>query len=93
MTWSDLVQKVSEQFPHLEQRVIETCVRSLFSEISSTLSKGGRVELRGFGVFEVRKRKARTGSNPRTGDSVSVPEKSVPFFKAGKLLRDKLNKS
>ena len=91
MTRSDLVQTVSEKFSHLDQSVIESCIRSLFVEITDALSKGGRVELRGFGVFEVRHRKARLGRNPRTGASVSVPDKSVPFFKAGKSLREHLN--
>ena len=57
----------------------------------STLAKGDRVELRGFGAFSVKARDARQGRNPRTGESVQVDEKKVPFFKTGKLLRDRLN--
>lgn len=91
MTRSELVQQVSERHQELTARQVEECVSVILNEITAALSKGGRVELRGFGVFETRHRKARTGRNPRTGDSVHVPSKAVPFFKAGKQLREKLN--
>ncbi len=65
----------------------------ILGRMTETLSEGGRVELRGFGAFSVRSRPARTGRNPRTGETVEVPAKSVPFFKSGKELRERLNAS
>ena len=60
-------------------------------EIAATLTRGGRVELRGFGAFSVKQRNARVGRNPRTGEAVSVAAKRLPYFKTGKQLREKLN--
>ncbi|MBF9030370.1 integration host factor subunit beta [Rhodobacterales bacterium HKCCE3408] len=91
MIRSELIQKLSEENPHLYQRDVERIVNAIFEEIIDALSNGDRVELRGFGAFSVKKRDSRTGRNPRTGESVEVDEKHVPFFKAGKLLRDRLN--
>lgn len=93
MTRSELIQKVHKLNPGLTAQQAEKGVEMIFSEICSTLATGGRVELRGFGVFTVRKRDARNGRNPRTGDVVNVDEKFVPFFKAGKNLREKLQKA
>lgn len=91
MIRSELIQKISEENPHLFQRDVERIVNTVFEEIISAMARGDRVELRGFGAFSVKKRDARTGRNPRTGEAVSVDEKAVPFFKTGKLLRDRLN--
>ncbi|WP_340252525.1 integration host factor subunit beta [Roseobacter sp. HKCC-CH-9208] len=91
MIRSELVQKLAEENPHLYQRDIERIVAAIFDEIIEAMARGDRVELRGFGAFSVKKRDARVGRNPRTGETVSVEEKHVPFFKAGKLLRDRLN--
>jgi len=91
MIRSELIQKLSEENPHLYQRDVERIVNAIFEEIIEAMARGDRVELRGFGAFSVKKRDARIGRNPRTGASVSVDEKHVPFFKAGKLLRDRLN--
>jgi integration host factor subunit beta len=91
MIRSELIQKVADENPHLYQRDVERIVSTIFDEIVEALSKGDRVELRGFGAFSVKHRDARIGRNPRTGESVPVEEKHVPFFKAGKLLRDRLN--
>ena len=66
-------------------------MNTIFEEIIEAMAEGDRVELRGFGAFSVKKRDARLGRNPRTGDAVEVEEKHVPFFKTGKLLRDRLN--
>ena len=66
-------------------------VTAIFGEIAGALARGDRVELRGFGAFSVKRRDARMGRNPRTGDSVPVAEKHIPFFKTGKQLRDRLN--
>ncbi|MDW4550827.1 integration host factor subunit beta [Defluviimonas sp. D31] len=91
MIRSELIQKISEENPHLFQRDVERIVNTIFEEIIEALARGDRVELRGFGAFSVKKRDARIGRNPRTGESVDVEEKHVPFFKTGKLLRDRLN--
>jgi integration host factor subunit beta len=91
MTKSELVLRLAEKNPHLFQRDVERIVGTIFDEISNALARGDRVELRGFGAFSVKSREARVGRNPRTGEAVSVSEKYVPFFKAGKDLRDRLN--
>ena len=91
MIKSELVAKISQANPHLYQRDVERIVNTVFGEISNALSRGDRVELRGFGAFSVKTRPARMGRNPRTGAAVSVAEKTVPFFKTGKEMRDRLN--
>ena len=91
MIRSELIQKIADDNPHLYQRDVERIVNTIFEEIIDAMSNGDRVELRGFGAFSVKKRDARTGRNPRTGESVDVEEKHVPFFKTDKLLRDRLN--
>ena len=93
MIRSELIQKIADENPHLTLRHVERIVNTVFDEIIDALAKGERVELRGFGAFSVKAREARMGRNPRTGASVAVEEKKVPFFKTGKLLRDRLNKS
>ena len=90
MTKSELVQRLAEANPHLYQRDVEVIVTAIFDEVSAALARGDRVELRGFGAFSVKRRDARVGRNPRTGDSVEVAEKHVPFFRTGKQLRDRL---
>ena len=91
MIRSELIQKIADENPHLYQRDVERIVNTIFEEIIEALARGDRVELRGFGAFSVKKGDARAGRNPRTGDSVAVEEKHVPFFKTGKLVRDRLN--
>ncbi len=91
MTKSELIQRIAELNPHLYHRDVVRIVSTIFDEISEALSRGNRVELRGFGAFSVKHRDARIGRNPRTGESVQVSEKHVPFFKTGKLLRERLN--
>ncbi len=91
MTKSELIHKLSQQFPDMSLRKVEKAVDVIFAEISNALSKGNRVELRGFGAFSVRYRERRIGRNPRTGEKVEVEGKNVPFFKAGKGLRERLN--
>ena len=91
MTRSELIQTLSERNPHLYLRDIEKVVDAFFGGISDALVKGDRVELRGFGTFSVKEREARVGRNPRTGQSVKVGAKRLPFFKSGKELRDRLN--
>ena len=91
MIRSELIQKIADDNPHLYQRDVERIVNTVFDEITGAMSRGDRVELRGFGAFSVKKRDARVGRNPRTGETVNVDEQHVPFFKTGKLLRDRLN--
>lgn len=92
MTKSELIQKLAERNPHLYMRDVEKIVETIFDEITEALAQGDRVELRGFGAFSVKHRDARTARNPRTGESVQVEAKKLPFFKTGKALRDSLNK-
>jgi integration host factor subunit beta len=91
MIKSELIQQIAEDNPHLYQRDVERIVSTLFEEITAALARGDRVELRGFGAFSVKQRDPRLGRNPRTGEAVPVPQKSVPFFKAGKELRERMN--
>ena len=91
MTKSELIAYLAEENPHLYQRDVERIVTTIFDEIASALSRGDRVELRGFGAFSVKQRDARVGRNPRTGAAVNVAAKRVPYFETGKQLRDKLN--
>lgn len=91
MIRSELIQKIADENPHLYQRDVERIVNTVFEEVTGAMAGGNRVELRGFGAFSVKKRDARVGRNPRTGETVNVEEKHVPFFKTGKLLRDRLN--
>jgi integration host factor subunit beta len=91
MTKSELVMRISERNPHLYQRDVERIVSTIFEEITGALTRGDRVELRGFGAFSVKGRNARVGRNPRTGETVQVARKSVPYFKAGKELRERMN--
>jgi len=91
MTRSELVERLAETNPHLYQRDIEAVVAAIFDEIAAAMENGARVELRGFGTFSVRRRDARAARNPRTGDSVQVPEKHVPYFRAGKHMLGRLN--
>jgi len=91
MIKSELVQNIAEKNPHLYHRDIERIVNTVLDEIIGALKDGNRVELRGFGAFSAKSRAARMGRNPRTGESVEVVAKSVPFFKTGKELRERLN--
>ncbi len=93
MIKSELIQRIASRNEHLYQRDVETIVGTILDEITAALARGDRVELRGFGVFSVKKRDARTGRNPRTGEQVAVQEKSVPFFKTGKEMRERLNEN
>jgi integration host factor subunit beta len=91
MTRSELITQLVERNPHLMIRDAERVVATIFDEISDALADGDRVELRGFGAFSVKRRGARQGRNPRTGETVSVGVKNAPYFKTGKELRDRLN--
>lgn len=91
MVRSELIQLMADENPHLFRRDVERLVDRIFLEITEALARGDRVELRGFGAFSVKKRNSRVGRNPRTGEAVDVDQKYIPFFKTGKLLRDRLN--
>lgn len=91
MIRSELLQELHKDNPELRAEEIEQVVDIFFDEIAQRLAEGGRVELRGFGAFSTREREARSGRNPRTGDAVDVPAKRVPYFKAGKEIRARLN--
>ena len=93
MTRSELIQKLTNTELGLSNYQAEKCVATILNEITKALEAGNRVELRGFGVFTTRQRQGRLGRNPRTGEPVQVAPKSVPFFKAGKQLRQRLNKA
>ena len=91
MIKSQLISKLATENPHLTQKDVERVVGVILERMTDALVAGGRVELRGFGAFSVRARPARAGRNPRTGASVDVRAKAVPFFKSGKELRERLN--
>ncbi len=92
MTKSELIARLAAQNPSLYHRDIERLVNTVFETITEALISGDRVELRGFGAFSLRERGSRIGRNPRTGESVSVSAKRMPFFKMGKGMRERLNK-
>jgi integration host factor subunit beta len=93
MLKSELIARIAEQNPHLYQRDVEAIVNAILDTITSALARGDRVELRGFGVFTVKRRNARTGHNPRSGERVPVPEKVVPAFKPSPDMHRRLNPS
>ncbi len=93
MIRSELIQRIADDNPHLYHRDVERLVNTVFEQITGAMAKGERVELRGFGAFSVKRRDARVGRNPRTGEAVDVEAKHVPFFKTGKGLHDRLNDS
>jgi len=92
MTRRELIEKLAQQFEGMSLRDAELVVETIFEAMAETLSQGKRIEIRGFGSFEVRARRAKQSRNPKTGDRVEVKEKKVPFFKVGKELKARLNK-
>ena len=93
MIKSELLQRMATRNPHLHSRYIEGVAEAILGEITEALMRGDRVELRGFGAFSTRRRQARVGRDPRSGDSVAVTEKHVPFFRPGKEMRERLKAS
>lgn len=91
MIKSELIQTIAQQNPHLYHRDVERIINTVLDEVIKALANGDRVELRGFGAFSTKSRNSRQGRNPRTGEAVEVSAKSVPFFKTGKELRERLN--
>ena len=88
MTKAELVDKIAEKKPGLTRKDVEAVVNTVLDSIKDALSNEDKVEIRGFGSFRIRHRRAKTGRNPKTGETVSVPLKKVPFFKAGKEMRE-----
>lgn len=93
MNKSDLIENLTEKMSHLSQKDVEAIIQTMFDRMTNTLADGGRIEIRGFGSFEVRAREAREGRNPKTGEKVFVTSRKVPFFKVGKELRERVNTS
>jgi integration host factor subunit beta len=93
MTKSELVTRLVKANPHLIKRDVEMIVSIFFGEITAALARGDRAEIRGFGTFSIKRRNARSGRNPRTGASVSVPEKCPPVFRGSRLMVKRLNSS
>ena len=93
MIKSELVQRIVARNPHLFQREAGNIVNAILGEIISALTRGDRVELRGFGALSVKHRAARSGRNPRTGAHVAVAKMSVPYFRTGKEMHERLNRS
>lgn len=91
MTKSELIEKVASKQPQLSQKDVELAIKTLLEGMSQTLATGGRIEIRGFGSFSLHYRSARTGRNPKTGESVDLTGKYVPHFKPGKELRERVN--
>ena len=92
MTKSTLIEKIAEKVEGLTKKQTEIVVETVFDSIKDALAKGGKVEIRGFGNFKLRSRGARKARNPKTGKSVDIPPKKVPYFKVGKELREMINK-
>ncbi|MDG1153318.1 MAG: integration host factor subunit beta [Alphaproteobacteria bacterium] len=91
-TKSEIIQSISNQNLNLSNQDVELIVNKIFAVISEQLSSGGRVEFRNFGCFDVKTRKAGMVRNPQTGEKIEVPEKLIPYFRAGKLLKERINK-
>lgn len=92
MTKAQIIERVAQEVPTLTKRQAEIVVNTMFNGVRDSLQKGDKTEIRGFGSFRLRARRMKEGRNPKTGATVSVPAKKVPFFKAGKELKDLLNK-
>ena len=91
MTKIDLIQAISSRLAHLPARDVEIVINTMFESMTAALTAGDRIEIRGFGSFSVRHRRARMGRNPKTGDAIAVPPKRVPFFTVGHELRKRIN--
>lgn len=91
MNKSDLIETLTDKMSTLPKREVEVIIQTIFDQMTDMLANGGRIEIRGFGSFEVRERKAREGRNPKSGATVYVANRKVPFFKVGKELRERVN--
>jgi integration host factor subunit beta len=93
MTKSDLIERVAREIPHISKKDTELVVNTIFEMLTQSLCRRDRIEIRGFGSFQVKTREAREGRNPKTGAEVSIPEKRTPFFKVGKELRERIERA
>jgi integration host factor beta subunit len=93
MTKSGLVEKVAERTPHISKKDTEVVVNTIFDAMTDALRRGERIEIRGFGSFQVKVREARDGRNPKTGEMVNIPAKRTPFFKVGKELKEMVDRA
>ena len=91
MTKSDLIERVAARLPHISKKDTETVVNTIFDSMSEALQRSDRIEIRGFGSFQVKTREAREGRNPKTGEEVQIPAKRTPFFKVGKELKERID--
>ncbi len=91
MTKGDLIDLMAEKYPFLTHRAVETIVNTVFDELKEAILDGGRIEIRGFGSFKIKKYDGRSGRNPKTGESVEIPPTRLPYFKVGKELQDRIN--
>ncbi len=93
MTKSELIEAVSARVKSFSKKDVEVIVDSLFNSMTESLSRGEKVEIRGFGSFKIKEREGRQGRNPKSGENIFIEPKRVPFFKAGKEIRERINKS
>ena len=93
MVKSELIQKLCNLYPNILRKDITKTVDIIFNEISEALKNNMKYEIRGYGIFKVKSRKARVAKNPKTGEKVAIPKKKVPFFKMSKLMKLRLNKN
>jgi integration host factor beta subunit len=93
MTKSGLIESVAEKTPHISKKDTEVVVNTIFDAMTDALRRGERIEIRGFGSFQVKVREARDGRNPKTGEMVNIPAKRTPFFKVGKELKEMVDRT
>ncbi len=93
MTKSELIEAVSARVKSFSKKDVEVIVDSLFKSMAESLARGEKVEIRGFGSFKIKEREGRQGRNPKSGENIFIEPKRVPFFKAGKEIRERINKS
>lgn len=93
MTKSGLIEQVAERTPHISKKDTEVVVNTIFDAMTDALRRGERIEIRGFGSFQVKVREARDGRNPKTGEMVNIPAKRTPFFKVGKELKEMVDRA
>jgi integration host factor subunit beta len=91
MTKSDLIERVADRVPHISKKDTELVVNTIFDSMTEALRGSDRIEIRGFGSFQVKIREAREGRNPKTGEEVKIPAKRTPFFKVGKELKERID--
>jgi integration host factor subunit beta len=93
MTKSDLIERVAARMEHISKKDTEVVVNTIFDSMTDALRTNDRIEIRGFGSFQVKVREAREGRNPKTGDEVRIPAKRTPFFKVGKELKERIDQA